>query len=33
MRMIKMCVCVGTWTDNEQAAEVDDTSRQARGKQ
>ena len=26
--MIEMCVCVGTWTDNEQAAEVDDPSRQ-----
>ena len=33
LRMLKMCVCVDTWTDNEQAAEVDDTSRQARGRQ
>ena len=30
LRMLKMCVCVDTWTNDEQATEVDDTSTQAR---
>ena len=33
LRMLKMCVCVDTWTNDEQATEVDDTSTQARGRQ
>ena len=31
--MREMCVCVGTWTDNEQTAEVDNSRQKARGRQ